>query len=590
MLINAFDYGASGSEYSTVGTVQSGDTRISVQNIGDFRVGQSIYADGCFYHTNGVIYNDKEPYYARNQRPLQDEIEIEGLEPNVSHQVFLIHFYSEKSYSWMSVTQKYQTKITTWPGFHHPWVWQGQNLPVNGDWQELCDGVKFRFRKMDWKKGETISFHVSHGRVVKILAIANSEMTIGVPADISCDHIRIRHHDNEALQNALDAAVQQKKRLFIPAGRYYLDQGLWLKHASAVIEGESRNSTILDVSEAHTACFWIAGGKNVAIRNLCMNGHCGFMKMPQCAWQTATGFAFWPLANQQMEVNGCSAINAVSTEHLLFEDLDIMHMASEAIYLHGSDRNGDPPYIQAPHEGIEGLDKQYQKTCVIHRCNGYDCTFNLFNNNDFAEDTLISECRAENVGNFCENGAKFCRYTNNHIINGNCFSICGKGNAIISGNIIESGSVGCGISISAGFTIVENNIIRHCSKECPIKIRSNDPVIFRGNIIDMTLQQGNPDHLREGALIAGQNVIFSDNVLIGNNSKMEDSGILISGKAKRVNIYNNTISGFQNGIRFADRLWNEKLQQWEWKNGSPDQMEEIHIHNNQINDCNHDVS
>jgi len=70
----------------------------------------------------------------------------------------------------------------------------------------------------------------------------------------------------------------------------------------------------------------------------------------------------------------------------------------EAFYLHGSDRFRSQPYIQEEHENISGLDKQYQRQCIFHRCRIWDCGFDAFNNNDHGENTDFILLGGECVG------------------------------------------------------------------------------------------------------------------------------------------------------------------------------------------------
>lgn len=586
--IDASDYGATGSTFTSEGTMHAGSDELELRDIGDFKPGQWITAQGCFYHTYGMLYNQAAPYLGKNQRKLDGEIEIDGLDNADDHLIFIIHFFADNLFSWMAVDARYQTKLKTIPVIRKDWIWQGEKIPVTDKGFDLLGGVRIRFRKTDWRRGESISFHVRNRLLAKISGVRGNTLELDRKANCTCMLSRVKHEDNAALQTALDAAIAEKKSLFIPTGHYRLTDGLWIRNASVRIEGAGRVHTLLDVSEANTACFWIAGGREVTICKLGMTGHTGFLDLASnSSWTTATGFAFWPTANQQMEVRGCAAINAVSTQHMLFEDLDISRMASEAIYLHGSDRTGKPPYIQHEFEEFTGLDKQYQKTCIIHRCNGYDCAFNLFNNNDFAEDTIISECRAEHVGNFCENASEFSRFTNNHVIDGSAITICARGNAVVSGNVFEGGITGGGISVSAGNVIIENNIFKNYSKESPLWLFGEGPIIVRGNLIDLTPSGNNPSHVREAMVISAKNVMVSDNHIEGGGQS-DTGGFQITPSANRLFLHDNLISGCDFGMRYAERTWNAAAGIWEWHPATPEGKKIIQ-RDNQFHHCKEDI-
>ena len=260
------------------------------------------------------------------------------------------------------------------------------------------------------------------------MAVEGRTLTLSAQATCDASVAVVRHIDQAALQAALDRAVREGRGLFIPAGRYRLTSGLQLRNATARIEGAHRDLTVLDIRDEHTAVFWISGGREVTIRALAMEGHTGFLELPaNTHFPTATGFAYWHTANQQMEIKGCAAVNFVSTEHLLFEDLKVSRMASEAFYSHGSDRYGLPPYIQAPHEGRPELGRQYTKSCVYHRCHVSDCGFNAFNNNDHSKNTSILHSRVERATNFCENASRFSRIIGKTVIDGCATSVHGGG-------------------------------------------------------------------------------------------------------------------------------------------------------------------
>ena len=568
--IIASDYGASGSEKTVTGKIKKGSCVMQVESTEDFAAGQGITAEGCFYHTYGTIYNDKKPYLAANQKALKDEMEIEGIRNEKFHQVFLIHFWEENVYSWMAVDPKYQHGITYEPFYWNQWQWQGEKIPVTDGWVDLLDGVRIRFRKTTgWLKGSSISFHARNRLRAKIVKVERNKLILDHAANVSCETSLVKHEDNEALQTALDAAIEQRKPLYIPAGRYRLDDGLWIRNASVRIEGADRVHTILDVSEAHTACFWISCGREVIIRNLRMEGHTGYLELhTNGSWRTASGFPFWPCANQQMEVYGCAAVNAVSTEYMLFEDLDITRMASEAIYLHGSDRQGKKAFIQQPHEGLPGLEKQFQKTCIINRCNGYDTAFNLFNNNDHAENTIVTNCRGEKMGNFCENAAEFSRFTNNYCCDCTCLTICSHGLAIVTDNVFEGGKRGFGVLVHGNKAVISNNIFRKFSKSAAIDIHARGPVSVTGNVIDLSRDDNadTPDNLREGiAIYQGQNAVIADNhIIVDGPAKSETTGIMI-GNVENVNIHDNMIENCTYGFRCGYREWDSDRKEWIWK-------------------------
>ncbi len=569
--VNAQEHGASGSEFQTVGSIQAGSNKIKVQDAGDFRVGQEVTISDCHLHHYGMVYNQAAPYLAENQSLLKDEIELRGLNANKSWQTFVVDFSKTDpvTFRWMAVDPAHQTLTTTHPVIHRRWCWQGESLPIDSDWVTLTDGVQMRFKKRDWLPGESISFHARNRLFARITGIRGKTLTLSESATGDAPEAVVRHHDQIALQAALDQAIAERKGLFIPAGRYRLSEGLWIRNASVRIEGAHRDHVTLDISEDNTAVFWISGGRDVVIKNLSLVGHTGFMELPANSnFSSATGFAYWPTANQQMEIKGCAAANFVGTERVLFEDLKVSRMASEAFYSHGSERYGLPPYIQAPHKGRPELLTQYTKSCTYHRCIVNDCGFNAFNNNDHAENTCILHCHVERISNFCENASRFSRIIGNYVLDGCATSVhggsaadphkIGSTQAIIADNVFEGGTIGGGLSIGNNATqvTVANNLFIGYSKECAIIINGGRRIIVTGNHIDMTQIENNPDNERCGITVEASNVVVADNhIYVRGEGSEKVTGIHVADDAVNINIHDNLIENCHYGFRTGRRVY-----------------------------------
>jgi len=568
--INATACGATGSDYETHGNMAAGSNELLLNEAGDFQPGQQVEILGANLHHYGMIYNDREPYLARNQSPLVNEVELRGLSAGKTWQTFVIDFHEGEptTWRWMAVDPAYQTKTTHHPVLHRHWCWQGEGLPVTGDWFPLCDGVEIRFCKRDWLPGQSFSFHARNQLLTRILERRGNLLRLQHPANCTVEGAVVRHHDQDALQSAVNQAIAERKRLIIPSGHYRLSSGLWIREASLHIEGGGRDNTLLDISNAHTAVFWIAGGREVSVRNLAMQGHTGFLELPaNRSFETANKFAFWPTANQQMEIKGCSAVNAVSTENLLFEDLEVSRMASEAFYLHGSDRYGLPPYIQAPHEGIPGLDQQYTRSCIYHRVHVHDCGFNAFNNNDHGENTSILHCRVERVSNFSEDASRFTRVIGNTVIDGCAMGVhggravpgrIGPSQSVIANNVFEGGKFSGGISIGNDATqvIIANNLFVGYSKECAVFVYGGRCVIIQGNHIDLSRMEDNPDNERCGISIEASNVTVADNQIYDRGDRSgKTTGIHVACDATNVQIHDNLIENLGCGLRSGRRIF-----------------------------------
>ncbi len=571
--LDARQAGAAGSEFETTGAIRAGANEITVADAGDFQVGQQVAVYGCHPHYYGTVYNAQAPYLGENQRPLKDEADLRGLEDGRNWQTFVIHFESAApaAFRWMAVDPALQTKARGQPSLRRYWQWQATGLPVDGRWQDLASGVQIRFKQLDWEAGASLAVHARNRLLARITGIRGRTLELDACATRGAADALVRHHDQEALQAAVDRAIRERRGLFIPAGRYRLSAGLWIRNASLRVEGLHPDQTLLDVSEDNTSVFWIAGGRNVAIRNLGMTGHTGFLQLPaHTSFRTAAGFSFWPTANQQMEVRGCAAANFVSTEHLLFEDLKVTRMASEAFYSHGSNREGHPPYVQQPHAGMPELREQYTKSCIYHRCHVSDCGFNAFNNNDHAENTSILHCHVERAANFCENAGRFTRIIGNYVLDG-CFTSVHSGSAddprrlgptqaVIADNVFESGRFLGGILIgnSATQVTVADNLFIGCSNEYAIRIGGGRRITVTGNQIDLTQMGDYPDNERVGICIEASNVLAADNQIYARGPRAEKAtGISIADHTVNVQAHDNLIENCQVGIRTGTRLFRE---------------------------------
>ncbi len=571
--IDAAACGASGSEFQAAGTIRAGANEITLADTGDFQVGQEVTISRCHPHYYGTIYNAAAPYFAMNQRALRDEVELRGLDDGKAWQTFFVHFEDADpaTFRWLAVDPAFQTKARGQPSLRRYWQWQGAGLPVDGGWTALASGVEMRFNHRAWQPGESIALHARNRLLARITGIRGKTLILSACATRDAADALVRHHDQAALQAAVDRAIAEHKGLSIPAGRYRLSAGLWIRNASLRIEGAHREHTLLDISEDHTSAFWIAGGRDVAIRNLGMTGHTGFLELPaHTSFKTVSGFALWPTANQQMEIKGCAAANFVSTERLLFEDLKVTRMASEAFYSHGSDREGNDPYVQQPHAGLPELSKQYTKSCIYHRCQVSDCGFNAFNNNDHAENTSILHCHVERAANFCENAGRFTRIIGNYVLDG-CFTSVHSGSAddprrlgptqaIIADNVFEGGLFLGGILIGncATQVTVANNLFVGCSNEYAIRIGGGRRIIITGNQIDLTRLEGNPDNDRVGLCIEASNVLAADNhIYVRGPRSDKTTGISIADHAVNVQAHDNLVENCQAGIRTGRRLFRD---------------------------------
>ncbi len=555
--------GASGSEAELQAAARAGSPRIETDGPGDFQAGQWVLVTGAHIHyPDGHIYAASLPWRPEHQAPLGDELEIRGFDDVHSDwQVFVLHIDpgTPPTFRWLAVDPAFQPN-------HRRWTWQGEGGRIGGDWQPLRDGVEIRFRRTSWEPGQVLAFHARSRLVTRIRSVAGRDLLLEHAPTRSAPAARVRHVDQAALQQAVERAAAARMPLFIPAGRYRLLTGLRLENLSLRIEGAGAEHTLLDISDGIGAVFTLRGGRDVAVRHLGMVGHTGFNQLPWYSFRTAGGSPFWPTANQQIECKGCAAANICATERVLFEDVAVRRMASEAFYSQGPDRFGavttDAPDRAAP--------TPYTKSITYHRCRVSDCASNAFNNNDFAENTTVQNCHVENCHNAWEGANRFTRFIGNTVKNAHCGSYVagggqamlrlGTGQAIIAHNVFEGGVFGQGLMIAAGpqQVIVADNLFVNFSNQsaicvaAPLDLRRWPPrnIQITGNLIDLTHVEGQLDRPRAGIVIGAGHVVVADNqIYVRGPAPDHVTGIRIAEWAVNVHVHDNLIENCAHGLR-----------------------------------------
>lgn len=580
--IDVREHGASGSEFEAKGRMVKWSNRMEVEAAGDFQAGQWVIAENAHFHYSGIIYGaGQPPWKTVNKIPLSDEIELRGVDVTKTWQTFVLLFEQTDplTFSWLAVDPEFQPDMKRW-------TWQGHNLTMNDrNWHALSHGVEMRFHKTDWIPGEAVALQARSNLITQVKKIENKVIVLKDCATRDAPQTVLRHFDQYALQSAIDQAIKEKKSVLIPAGHYRLMNGLQVKDACFRIEGEHRANTILDISEGNGPVFNLVGGREITIRNLGMVGHTGFNQLPWVSFKIGGGYNFWPACN---EGKSCAAANINGTERVLFEDLHVTRMASEALYSHGpgrfEDARGEPRSGNGP----------FTKSIIYHRCVVMDCASNAFNNNDFAENTCILHCYVENVHNFFEQASRFTRVIGNTVRKANyygsignisnagreSFQVVGTGQAIIADNVFEfeadskfTGGRGLHIGYGPAQVIVANNIFVNFGQCNPISIsgrvqkatgRPAHSITVTGNIIDLTQVGDQPAAERVGIYISASNVVVSDNQIYARGAcASKATGIVISEQAVNVNAHDNLIEncgrGLQTGL-IPLLAWMEKTE------------------------------
>ena len=179
-------------------------------------------------------------------------------------------------------------------------------------------------------------------------------------ANCSCSSSWVRHEDNAALQAALDAAIAEKKPLFIPAGRYRLTNGLWIRQASVRLREQIGFTLCFDISETNTAVLDCRGRELLFVTS--NDSHTGFLELASTpAGQPPQNFRSGRLRTQMKFEMFRDHAEAPNT---CFLRISTFAYGFEAIYLHGSTAPAEL-LISRVNSIVPGLEKNIRKTCIF---------------------------------------------------------------------------------------------------------------------------------------------------------------------------------------------------------------------------------
>ena len=556
--LNAKDFGASGSEYSTYAKSTKDQNTFILDDIGDFKVRDEVYLTGCNIHLEGAYLFERKDMKVKNRRPwihtqpLLDRVEIRGYDGSQGDWVvYFIDIYPEakNTFRWSK-------------NYGRDWT---ENVEITDGFIKLDEKVEIKIN--DFKEREygcTAVFIFSSRMVSFIEKIEGNEIQITSPANISTQ-CKIMHSDSAAIQRTIDEAILQNKNVFLPNGKYRLSYTLHVNDCrDLVFEGESGESTILDnsigslgIERQEGSCFYVNGGDSFTLKNLFMIGNLGFEDRDLganlfCRGGTSVyGFYF----------HKTNATCFKNTKRVLVENCHARKMSAECFYSMGTMREKAVP------------SDNYTHSITYLRCSVEDCARNAFNNNDKSERVSILYCRIKDVGNASWEGAsRFTVIQGCYINNAGCIAIgnqrrrapeldrLGTGQHIISDNhferrttrgteaMIKIGSFASQVIIKGNnFVNFNSYAIEICGEGQSVDTPPEN-VIISGNCIDLTAIDDESIG-RYGIRITSNFVTVSDNqIYTRGESDNNVKGIIISDDVTMVNVHDNTISGCGVGI------------------------------------------
>ncbi len=555
--LNARDFGALGSDYETVVVATAGSNAFVVDDIGDFKVGEEVLIVGCNPHFAAKeIFNRRDPSPVnprpfRHHMPFENRVEVEGA-TSENWVVYMIDIAPDR------------------PGYFR-WTkdfcktWSEEIEIVDGEFAELDGDIRVKINEFEERQYGCTAVAIASARMTALIEkIEGNTVYLSKSATASGKFV-VQHSDTYHIQQAINAALKEKKSVYLPNGKYRLTSSLYIENATSfTFEGESGVDTILvnelghlGIERPEGSCFIIRGGTEVNVKNVFMTGNVGcderYKSGPQPVRGASSLWGFY--------LNKSNATYVHNTERVYIENCHARRMSAECFYAQSSWRKAE----EEPEE--------YGRQITYMRCSVEDCARNAFNNNDLAECTSILYCRIKNVaGNSWEGASRFVKIIGCYIRDAGCLAfgnvrwrspenekLC-TGQHIVSDNYFEGTCIYDQSMIRVGSAatqvIIKNNVFINF-KSPAVEVFGeggkndipSENVIVTGNSFDLSAIAG-PSEPRYAVRVTTSFVTVSDNQIFVRGDRDDNvTGIIVSDDAERVVIHDNTIVGAGVGIK-----------------------------------------
>jgi hypothetical protein len=550
--VNVRDCGASGSRFETTGATSAGSHRVTVRDVGDFRVGQGVMLSRCNIHyTPTQLWGTGIPY--RNSRPVQGSVEVRGYDGSAGSWVVYvldIEASAKPAFRWTDDLGRH------W----HPAV------PITHDWQPLSGGVEVRLNERDWHTGYVIAFGARDQLITTIERIEGRTLVLKHAANRTVADAAVRHNDTLALQATVDRALKEKRNVFVPVGHYRLARTVRIDRAAAItIEGQSAVDTVLDISEGEGSCLSLGDGTEVTVRNFRMLGFMGFDDRDMAGCLATRGSRYiWGFG-----LKHCNAVTIGGTERVLVENCHASRMSGECFVSGG------------PSRGTVKPGRSYSRAITYLRCSVTDSARNAFNDVMCGtENTCVQGCRIVDVGGCSWEGAsRFVKFVGNYVRNGGTVAMgnlgpanrddtypeLGAGQHLIADNVFESvvpyGGYAVRSAVGATQVIVRNNLFVNFNSSAVEASGATDVLHYpsanttiTGNIFDMTCVEGK-SKARTAVNVSASDAIVSNNqIYVRGAFDPQVTGIQLGEPALNVNVHDNLVRNCGRGLLTARGL------------------------------------
>ena len=544
--LNVRQCGASGSKFETTASTTAGSKEVTVQEVGDFQVGQGVMLSKCnIRYTPTRLLGQGIPY--KNSKPVNNTVEVRG--------------YDGSSGSW--VTYVLDIEASSPPAFR--WTddlartWHPK-VPITHDWQPLSGGIEVRLNERDWETGYVIAFGGRDQLVTTIEKIEGNVLVLKDPANRTVTDAVVRHNDTAAIQEAVSRGLREKRNVYVPIGHYRLAHSIRVPKAAAMtIEGQSAVDTVLDISDGEGSCISIVDGTEVTIRNFRMVGFMGFADRDQAGnLRTRGSGPIWGFG-----LKHCNAVTISGTERVLVENCHASRMSGECFVSGGPSRGSVKP------------GRSYSRGIAYLRCSVTDCARNAFNDVMCGtENTSVQYCRIVDVGGCSWEGAsRFVKFVGNYVRNGGTVAMgnlgpanhddtypeLGAGQHLIADNVFESdvpyGTCAIRSAVGATQVIIRNNLFVNFNSSAVEASGATDPIHYpsanttiTGNIFDMTCVDPTPKQ-RTAIHVSADDAIVADNqIYVRGACDPLLTAIRLSEPALNVNVHDNLVRNCGQGI------------------------------------------
>ena len=559
---NVKDFGAAGSREKIELTSTAGSNIYIASEIKDFKVGDSILLEGGVPRViNKQIFarTDTSPINPRPEKRrylINGELEFLGYNGR-ERETYVIDLCPETP----DVVRWSKDNGTSWV----------ENVPIINNEAEI-DGCKLIIHDFEDKEyGCTVVFSCISREAGEILSVNGNEIELSITATVSrvCE---LLHSDSDAIQRAVDLAIENSGTVYIPNGEYRLARTIRITEANGLsIVGESAAGVVIKngyiipdtaVDCTNGPCFRLLDCRDVSIKGVTMIGNMPFAKrhLGGCI-KTTRGVE--PTKVYGFYFNWTSAMAMRNVERVKIEDCHARNMSGEAFYSKSLPRR------------IDNVPELYQKSITYLNCSAEDCARNGFNNNDEGENTSVIGCRIVNVGGCAwEGSSRYVKFIGNYVRCAGPVAIgnlrtrsaeverLGTAQHIVADNYFEEGVCYGGAAITvgaaAGQVIIKNNVFVNFNSNAihlvPHSQHSDLPpehVIITGNSIDMTAEYS-PSEKRYGIRVGCDYATVSDNQIYTRGPKADEqlSCIELVGNSANTLIHSNTLSNAGIGISY----------------------------------------